>query len=629
MNASAPATDITQFDLTPIATAQPEAMLGYSIASTAPINVEEEPIPPVESVKAKIYTIARFLVESEAPELVISIHGYATQRSDAIDRYKKIYNYAVQVCPPKTHVFLGYLWPSEKPTGDPSIPDGSLSDKIKYAFQALPILPAGIFWGGIGLTVLFALLLLFSDDWNSLLTPLLILSTIGFSLLLTLILLRLSSYFRDHYRATNFGVLDLVEILRQIDQSVFKAVFVNNLAAEEIPEDVLQAIAITGNQWQTADREARMNWWDQIPPTDWKVQTQKAKQDATLQKIRRIKLSFIGHSMGCFVVTNAIRILSDVFDSRAIESTPTSDIGQVYCLSRLVLVAPDIPIETIMPRRANFLRSSLLRCEEAYVFCSEGDLALRLASTAANYFSFPAKTRSSGYRLGNVTVKRFANQHDQTSDRLQYEDYGIVNWKNNRVESPFDYLEIRSSNREHQLLSEIRNRSTIKREKVESTSVELPVADLFTYFDCTDYIDYQGDDPAAMLMPGKLAGVVTYALRKSALTLIDYVALSFAYFVGKPRYINVHGGYFDGILSQQVIYNVAFRGFAEFLQSPNAALDADPDADPTFSGVPFAQLPAEAKHRLLDAFAQQCQEKCIQVLLSPIFYHKNGLDNRQ
>ncbi len=32
-------------------------------------------------------------------------------------------------------------------------------------------------------------------------------------------------------------------------------------------------------------------------------------------------------------------------------------------------------------------------------------MALRLASTAANYFSYPSKTQDGGYRLGNVTVR--------------------------------------------------------------------------------------------------------------------------------------------------------------------------------------------------------------------------------
>ncbi|MGC8710875.1 MAG: alpha/beta hydrolase [Leptodesmis sp.] len=189
---------------------------------------------------------------------------------------------------------------------------------------------------------------------RDLLAIVLFLVIIPVSIILALILLRLSTYFRDNYRATNYGVPDLVELIRQLDLAV--------------------------------------------------VQMRQSKGRPTNEP--RIKLSFIGHSMGCFVVTNTIRILSDVFDPPSINKTPTAEIGNVFCLERLILVAPDIPVETVIPRRANFLRASLRRCQEAYIFASEGDLAVRLASTAANYFSFPARTKFSGYRLGNLTVQR-------------------------------------------------------------------------------------------------------------------------------------------------------------------------------------------------------------------------------
>jgi hypothetical protein len=609
--------DISQFDMTAIETEQPEAMLGYSVRSTAQINVEEEPPPIAESVMAKIRKVARFLVESDAPEVVISIHGYGTQRSDAIDRYKKMYNYAVKICQPKTHVFFGYLWPSEKPSGDPSIEGEGFSNKLKYAFDAFPVLPSKLFFGGLALSLLTSLLLLVTNTLNWLLTPILFLSAISFALFLTLLLLRLSTYFRDNYRASNYGVLDLVELIRQIDQAVYKAIFVDNLNPQDIPDTVLQTSGITVEQWQAASSESRIDLWDKITDTRWKAETIDDKEDDIAKKLKKIKLSFIGHSMGCFVVTNAVRVLSDVFDLRAVEGTPTPEIGRVFCLGRLVLVAPDIPVETIMPRRANFLRSSLLRCEEAYVFCNEGDLALRLASTAANYFSFPAKTRSSGYRLGNVTARRFDDKNDRNNRSRKDQDYGIVNLEDGQVESPFDWLEIRASDEEHQLLNEIRDRSTIKKESTEKLKANAPISDLFTYFDCTDYLDYKGDDPSVAIEQGTIQGVVSFAVKKSALTLIDYIALSLAFFFSKPRYINVHGGYFDGIFSQQAIYRIAFTGFNEFLRSF--------DSDGKFAQIPFTDMPIESRQALLEALASKCQDTKIQVVLSPVRYKKNIL----
>ncbi|MHC5827429.1 MAG: alpha/beta hydrolase, partial [Nostoc sp.] len=108
-------------------------------------------------------------------------------------------------------------------------------------------------------------------------TVLLVLSGIVSSIILTLIILRISTYFRDTYRAVNYGVTDLVELIRQLDVTV------------------------------------------KLPPN------------------KRIKLSFISHSMGCFVVTDVIRILSDVFDVKSINKEPDSDIGNVFRLGRLVL----------------------------------------------------------------------------------------------------------------------------------------------------------------------------------------------------------------------------------------------------------------------------------------------------
>src|SRR5208282_3999562 len=145
------------------------------------------------------------------------------------------------------------------------------------------------------------------------------------------------------------------------------------------------------------------------------------KQDGITRK--RIALSFIGHSMGGLVVTNAIRVLSDVFDKAVIrtrlsgEARPgpareapdgrdlvTGKIGHVFTLMRFVLASPDVPGETLLADRANFLASTLRRFREAYLFSSEGDEVLRLISTTVNYFSFPTASRNYGYRLGNAEI---------------------------------------------------------------------------------------------------------------------------------------------------------------------------------------------------------------------------------
>jgi hypothetical protein len=175
---------------------------------------------------------------------------------------------------------------------------------------------------------------------------------------LTLFILRIIVYFRDGYRATSFGIPDLVEIIRQIDKKL-------------------------------AEKTPRRN---------------------------HVQLSFIGHSMGAYVVTSVVRILSDVFDPLSMRSSLNpepgdsprpklkTEIGKVFRLMRLVLVSPDIPAEALISSRVNFLSASLLRFDDAFLFSNDGDEVLRQISTTANYFSFPTRSNKFGYRLGNICL---------------------------------------------------------------------------------------------------------------------------------------------------------------------------------------------------------------------------------
>jgi hypothetical protein len=255
------------------------------------------------------------------------------------------------------------------------------------------------------------------------------------------------------------------------------------------------------------------------------------------------------------------------------------------------------------------LRSSLRRCEEAYVFSNEGDLALRIASTAANYISFPSRTRYGGYRLGNVTAKHYENQKDRHNKPLEDENYGIVNFHDGKItQQPYSCLEIRASNQEHRKPEEICPLDSTEKEKTDSLRT-VPVADLFTYFDCTDYVDIKTDNLDGKDAPGtenskeiNPKGVVSYAIRKSALNLWDYVGLSKAYFFSSgTQHINVHGGFFDGKFSQKVMYQLAFLGFKGFLES------LKPDAE---TSVQLSELSTE------------CRNKQIQVVLSPPLLEK-------
>jgi hypothetical protein len=505
---------------------------GFFAVSTACTNVEEEQtlneegrkspltlandsnplygVKHLEDPEMAIREIAKELCSKtnegkESAELVVIVHGYNTGLINIKNWYNEIWRYANENVNSNRFVLLGYRWSSEKVK----------LKNTKKAITSLPLLLSAFLVGGFGLAILSALL-------SHQITLSFVLGLFFATLVLSLVILKVVVYFRDAYRATNFGVPDLVEIIRQLDQEILK----------EIKENYPEAIT---------------------EPDDGKRPALK----------KRVKLNFIAHSMGGFVTTNAVRILSDVFDPQSIGQidcsgkTPPADIGRVFCLGRLVLASPDIPSQAIITSRANFLRSSLRRFEEAYLFSNEGDLALRIASTAANYFSFPTHSREQGHRLGNVTVKPL--------DKVNDPEYGVVNDKylatyTERSRS-INYLEINTVN------------SAIPLSKLDGReNREAAIANLFTYFDCTNYCDYKYEwNPVEQKLQTteKPTKILSYRLDKyPQLNFVVYVRLMLAWFRGK---IDVHGGYFYGEFTRRTIYKLAFVGFQNFL----ATLESD------------------------------------------------------
>jgi hypothetical protein len=265
--------------------------------------------------------------------------------------------------------------------------------------------------------------------------------------------------------------------------------------------------------------------------------------------------------MGGYVITSAVRTLCDVFDLPSIgtlgltSKVPTASIGCNFQLSRLVLVAPDIPINTIISGRANFLSSSLRRFQETYLFSNEGDLALRLASTLANYFTFPSRTRESGYRLGNVAIK----------NRLGYGILNMVGIDTYHTEQQIldklfvDSFDIGFS------LHDIRAMYNL-----DETKSSEQISKLFTFFDCTDYRDQlvgKGSSRQNVLNIKKWQADSKFFDRpvlRYFRELIHYARLTIAYAF---RTTDTHSGYFDGKLSRHLIYRLAFLGFDGLLDS--------------------------------------------------------------
>lgn len=610
------------FNITPIQPKQDPSslLLGYYVTSTAAINVEDTPSLPqtkTDTNAPHFTAIAQYLLKSNQPEIVFHIHGYAVSEKDALDRYFQTYQDAAAHLTSGNHVFIGYRWPSENPKQDSPLPGQkptSFFDKLRFSFQALPTLPLGMLisscaygfialflalWGstvknlpltaliivlitaivGFGLRALgdargflsifpngffllfFALLIgaiatfpPISSHPNLFLAPIIAISILVLGLVLALIVLRLSTYQRDRSRASNYGVNDLVKFFQYLEKAI-----------------------LTESKTQ------------QQPSIQWK----RWNEPGASGNEPRIKISLIAHSLGCEVATQTIRILSDVFDEHAL-SQPTPNIGKVFSLGRLVLVAPDIPVESILTTRSNFLISSLRRCEEAYIFSNEADLALRLASTAANYFSFPFRTRFRGYKLGNITVDRQALQ------KLTSADYGIVNCPNSDFRQPKDshkYLEIRASVKERKILI---GKDGLLRD--DSKAIQsFDIADSFTYFDCTDYeeIDSQKVHKSFLSLSKK----------KSALNFWwDYIWVSIAYFLKFPREIDVHGGYFHGEFSNRTINELAFLGYKGLLlryRDPNIKDSSQ-----------FDNLKDTQQNELFEKFSNACKEKYIQIVLA-------------
>jgi pimeloyl-ACP methyl ester carboxylesterase len=560
----------------------------YLVSSTAPINIEDPAVQTTGSdPNEQIQAISQFLRQNaDQAEVLILLHGYNNGASFVEWTYREACKLIAQQYKdiPKGLVVLGYRWPSEEIAGEQS---KGLKNNLAIAWKALPKVVKGTAQFAIALlaisfiggTISGIFLALKFSGWlivSMICSALAVLAMIITTAILTLVALRVSVYFRDSFRANTYGVADLVELIRQLD----------NTMVQQTPGPTLSE--------QAAQRQEQ-----------------------------RIRLSFMGHSMGSFVVTNAVRILSDVFDIRSIgnlnlnvcKAEPSSDIGNAFRLGRLVMVAPDIPAETLISGRGNVLRTSLRRFEEAYLFSNEGDMALQLASTTANYFSFPARTRDAGYRLGTVTVRRRAFAEDEWEQLMPEEQYGMVNLRPDGsfiTEQPFLSYLFGSGKKSLQ----------VRQTEVGLTGNQQSIAELFTYFDCTNYYETISDPKTGK---PSTKGIVSLATGKASLNFRDFCALIWALMRGK---LDPHGGYLftnEAQLSKYLIYGLGTLGLKGLLNEGRK--------EPEFAALRqqmaeiHSQLtPTQQEHLALNLLlSKRCQAQGIQVLLAPERYQKDIL----
>jgi hypothetical protein len=522
----------------------------YFIESTAPDNVDDElkkpaPIDPLVLISPDdaIKEIADHLLGATDPNLVVMVHGFNNPQSVVLKLYKSAAAAIASddaVSSRKGLVCVGYRWPSE-----------SMMSPLPSWYRALPPFPTWTLWLTLSVALVGAIFTFvypttgWAEYWASGFGHILtVLGLLFAGLVGCAVLLRVIVYFRDTYRATNYGAPDLIEIVRQIDQAIIAH--------------------------------------------DTKVHGSRANAISSRDG-KRVQLSFIGHSMGGYVVTNAIRALSDLFaeysqrpylNQGIIEDANSgqipSQIGHAFNLMRFVLASPDIPAEALLSNRANFLASSLRRFHEAYLFSNEGDEVLRQISTLANYFSFPTTNRRFGYRLGNVEILS--------------SDYGIINVALGSILATVrvGYYTLREI---YQILRTTRGQTA----KYDTVQDELP--ERFSYFDCTDYVDTNSE--------GVERGLLTFALKtkqhdaQARMGTWRHFKLLLAYCLchQKP---DVHCGYFKGALSQRLIYRLACLGYRDTVAA--------------FGG--------------LSALSAECKEKQIRVLFSPGLTARPGAPHR-
>jgi len=163
---------------------------------------------------------------------------------------------------------------------------------------------------------------------------------------LLLLLFRLSTYLRDRERALRFGVPDLGEFLRALEEQL-------------VPRRV------------------------------------------------QIELDVIGHSMGTLLLINALRVMSDYFHGAGADGPADVTLGRhgTYQLGTLILCAADIPAAMATPDRNNYFLSALRRFRAVHVFSSDRDVILKWLSSLANWASEP-RYDLSGRKLGNVFLVR-------------------------------------------------------------------------------------------------------------------------------------------------------------------------------------------------------------------------------
>lgn len=452
-------------------------------------------------------------------KIVLNIHGYSTplpnfhRNAFLATKNKLARDRAALATSNQTFgdyvVFIDYSWPSEQAF---SLSPLSVLRATPFLLRFLLILALLIALLGGKLASHFAL----AAGWSLLIGSL---AGVLLGISVALLLLRTVTYFRDRDRAASAAVYDGVELVRWLHQIFLEEI---TTAAPQI-EKVEELKALLKDDPGAAAAA--------VPG--------KAEGKAT------VELSLLAHSMGCFVATQLVRTLTDVFDPQAIQRWqsigsegpfsaadpcgPVLDrsiaggIGDLFTLGQLVLASPDIPVWALTNGRSNPLQACLRRFREVFLFTNDADVVLRLLSTLANFFVFPSSSREGGYRLGNVVPLEGRGRWG--SSRLDLNQIGFYGMGGvGRLNTPLSLTQ-----------------APFRARKVPASHLNL--------IDCTDYCD----EPVS----GRGGWGPRLASRGPGWRPLRYLFTLLAFVRGK---LDPHGGYFQGVFCLDLIYQLLLSG---------------------------------------------------------------------
>jgi len=232
------------------------------------------------------------------------------------------------------------------------------------------------------------------------------------------------------------------------------------------------------------------------------------------------------------------------------------------------------------------------------------------ASIASTYGD-PVKISSDQLAVfKNGTFVKYDHSEEIAGEPLAIEGRVSITWR-----FPLDYLYIRE-----------KTPLSARQRSVALAPGETPIGELFTFFDCTDYVEPDADN--------NLVGVLSHAKRKKSLGIGDYFSLTKDYFSGR---IDTHGGYFNNpdanhpskpnaAASKFVIYGLACVGFEKLLDElgEQNIFKQDQALHALYAQVltdlaqqcPSSSEEQRRKIALTQVLSSICQRKQIQVLLS-------------